>query len=135
MWTTLIIACAVATVFSFILMVSAIGDGQEEIAGVMFLVFLSFTIATFFCTSMGGESAKREYEYKITNHIYEKERTFVTGVYKDKLDTKDGCYYITKDSKFLHPDTLKLDQVVTVYYINPPIFNSNLVLIDVVSEE
>lgn len=67
------------------------------------------------CDFKEGEDV---FKNAVDHQKYETVRTFVNGVYKNKIVTKDGTFNVTKYSKFTDVVNLKVDQVVTITYIN-----------------
>lgn len=70
------------------------------------------------CIKSAFKHANEDFKYAIEHQHYEQVRTFVEGIYKDKIDTKDGTFNVTKYSKFKHVLDLKVDQVITIKYVN-----------------
>jgi hypothetical protein len=65
----------------------------------------------------GYSNADEDYNNCVVNHIYQKDLTYVVGIFADKLETKDGTFYINENSKFKDVESLELNQPIEVIYV------------------
>jgi dipeptide/tripeptide permease len=87
-----------------------------------FIIIIIITIVLIVsgvgCIKSDFKHANEDFKYAIEHQHYEKVRTFVEGIYKDKIETKEGTFNVTKYSKFKNVLDLKIDEVITITYIN-----------------
>jgi len=95
------------------------------------LIGITSIFGGIFIYNTGVTNEEIYFQSAIQNQKYNTVRTFVNGIYKDKIDTKDGIFIITEYSKFNNVESLRLDQVITIYYIDKV---DNYYLIDIKTE-
>lgn len=119
MFAFLTIVCFILAIVSLVGVLSGMAYGDAPTSLILFVLFVMFTYASVGSYNIDMKASEKNIQYKLTNHIYEKEVTLITGIFKNKITTKDGTdFYITDISKFTDVSSLKLEQKVEIEYIN-----------------